>query len=120
MKPALLRQLLANVLGGRVGRRAIPSLSPKEALILQLLAPGAPLYGLRLVELSRGELKRGTVYVTLGRMEEKGYVVSREEDRLPGAVGLPRRLYRPTALGARVLESWERAAVALVGAEATS
>jgi DNA-binding PadR family transcriptional regulator len=31
------------------------------------------LYGLQLVAASRGRLKRGTVYVTLRRMEEKGY-----------------------------------------------
>ena len=32
------------------------------------------MYGLELVTESEGALKRGTVYVTLGRLEEKGYV----------------------------------------------
>lgn len=67
------------------------------------------MFGLQLVEQSKGALKRGTVYVTLGRMQEKGYVESRTEDRHPGAIGLPRRLYRPTAYGVRVLKAWEAA-----------
>ena len=84
----------------------LPTLSPKESLILDLLSGGKPMYGLELVNSSRRKLKRGTVYVTLGRMEDKGYVESEVEPRRPGAVGLPRRLYRPTALGLRVRDAW--------------
>jgi DNA-binding PadR family transcriptional regulator len=84
----------------------IPRLSRKEELILELLADGRERYGLELVASSNGGLKRGTVYVTLGRMEEKGYVVSRQEDKA-GEAGLPRRLYRPTALGSRLREAWQ-------------
>jgi DNA-binding PadR family transcriptional regulator len=87
----------------------VPRLSPTERLILQLLA-GEEMFGLQLVEQSKGELKRGTVYVTLGRMQDKGYVESWTEEQAPGAIGLPRRLYRPTAYGLRVLEAWEAAA----------
>ena len=76
-------------------------LSPLEALVLDLLALRSPTYGLDLVASSAGRLKRGTVYVTLGRMEQKGFVRSRVEER-PGA-GPPRRLYEPTALGLRAL-----------------
>jgi DNA-binding PadR family transcriptional regulator len=79
------------------------SLSSKEALILELLR-GRERYGLELVAASKGHLKRGTVYVTLGRMEEKGYVESRLEESHRGAIGLPRRLYRPTGLGLRALD----------------
>jgi PadR family transcriptional regulator PadR len=78
----------------------------KERLILELLQEGER-YGLQLVEESEGRLKRGTVYVTLGRMEEKGYVESRLEEARAGQSGLPRRLYRPTGLGRRVLQAWE-------------
>ena len=63
------------------------------------------LFGLQLVALSQGALKRGTVYVTLGRMEAKGFVRSEQEAMPPGAIGLPRRLYYPTPLGERVLAS---------------
>jgi PadR family transcriptional regulator len=78
-----------------------PTVSAKEALILELLADAGDRYGLELVEASDGLLKRGTVYVTLGRMEDKGYVTSAQEERVPGAIGLPRRLYRLTPLGRR-------------------
>jgi PadR family transcriptional regulator, regulatory protein PadR len=85
---------------------ALPTLSGKERVILDMLASGRPMFGLQLVEESNGALKRGTVYVTLSRMEDKGYVESEQEGRPEGAIGLPRRLYRPTPLGERVLRAW--------------
>src|SRR5438093_11028983 len=84
----------------------IITLPRKERLILELLTSVGPLYGLQLVEHSEGALKRGTVYVTLGRMEAKGLVESQQEQLPPGGIGLPRRIYRPTALGTRVLRAW--------------
>ena len=84
----------------------LPSLPRKERLILDLLIAQGPLYGLQLVTLSDGALKRGTVYATLARMEAKGYVESEQEPLPPGAIGLPRRIFRPTALGTRVLNAW--------------
>lgn len=78
----------------------------KEQHILELLVSEGPMYGLQLVEQSEGALKRGTVYVTLARMEAKGLVQSEQEPLPPGAIGLPRRLYRPTALGERMLRAW--------------
>lgn len=82
------------------------TLPAKERVILELLLSEGPLFGLQLVERSDGALKRGTVYATLGRMEQKGFVESEQETPLPGAIGLPRRVYRPTALGRRVLRAW--------------
>ncbi len=82
------------------------TLSARESLILSLLIKGDERYGLQLVAESRGRLKRGTVYVTLGRMEDKGYIVCRApKRRRPIRAALPRRLYRPTALGRRVLRA---------------
>lgn len=92
----------------------IPTLPPKERLILELLVSEGPLFGLQLVALSNGALKRGTVYVTLGRMEAKGYVTSEQEDQPDGAIGLPRRIYRPTPLGERALRVWAHIARELV------
>jgi PadR family transcriptional regulator, regulatory protein PadR len=83
-----------------------PSLPGKERLILELLIAAGPLFGLELVKRSDGALKRGTVYATLARMEQKGYVTSEQEELQPGAIGLPRRRYRPTRLGERVLNAW--------------
>ena len=88
----------------------LPRLSDKEQLILELLAEHGELYGLQLVAASRRRLKRGSVYVTLGRMAEKGFVESRPGTRAPGDTGLPRPLYRPTALGKAVLRAWATAA----------
>jgi DNA-binding PadR family transcriptional regulator len=83
-----------------------PTLPRKERLILELLIESGPLFGLQLVNLSAGTLKRGTVYATLARMEAKGYVDSEQEPLPPGGIGLPRRVYRPTPLGVRVLNAW--------------
>ncbi len=92
----------------------IPSLPPKERLILELLLSQGSQFGLQLVALSAGALKRGTVYVTLGRMEAKGFITSQQEAMPPGAIGLPRRLYYPTPLGERVLNAWSQVARALL------
>src|SRR4051812_6744171 len=83
-----------------------PRLSDKEAVVLDLLRHGRARYGLELVAASRGRLKRGTVYVTLGRMEDKGFVTSRLDDEPSSTGGLPRRLYEPTAVGLRVWRAW--------------
>lgn len=84
------------------------SVSETEGLILGLLSRGAEMYGLEMVQASEGRLKRGTVYVTLGRMVEKGYLRTRLADRASGESGLPRRLYEPTTLGLRVGRAWSR------------
>ena len=65
------------------------------------------MFGLEMVEKSGKRLKKGTIYVTLGRMEDKGFIESRKEDPRPNARGLPRRLYQPSAHGVRVLNEWE-------------
>jgi DNA-binding PadR family transcriptional regulator len=90
----------------------IPRLSPKEALILRLLIGKGEMYGLELVNDSGGELKRGTVYVTLGRMADKGYVESRTIPQDDGS-GIPKRLFRATGYGSRVLSAWELASTSL-------
>jgi PadR family transcriptional regulator PadR len=87
----------------------LPRFSTAERLIIELLVEHQEMFGLQMVELSGGGLKRGTVYVTLGRMVEKGYLESRQEPLAEGAIGLPRRLYRPTGLAMRILETWNAA-----------
>ena len=84
-------------------------LSSKEHVILKLLinAGSEGLYGLQLVELSDGELARGTVYVTLDRMQDKGLVESQQEKEAR-VRGIPRRIYRPTGYGAQVYQRWEQ------------
>ena len=72
-----------------------------DALVLDLLIRDGHAYGLELVAASHGRLKRGSIYVTLGRMEEKGLVTSTLDER-PGE-GPPRRIYKATAAGRRAL-----------------
>jgi DNA-binding PadR family transcriptional regulator len=91
----------------------VHTLPAKQRLILELLIGAGPLYGLELVERSGGALKRGTVYVTLSRMQAKGFVTSEQETLPAGAIGLPRRRYRPTGLGERALRAWRRYCQAL-------
>jgi len=75
-------------------------LPPTEQLILSLLAHGGAGYGLQLVEASNGRLKRGSIYVTLGKMEEKGLVSSSLQDD-------GRRVYELKGLGHRALAAME-------------
>jgi len=89
------------------GRSRPPTLSGKEHLVLELLVANGPSYGLQLVAASKGRIKRGTVYVTLGRMEEKGYVESEPDPNASDDLILPRRIYKPSAYGLRVLEAWD-------------
>lgn len=78
------------------------ALTHKEALILELLlSEKVEMFGLEMVEASKGNLKRGTIYVTLQRMTDKGFVESKPEPRCVPEIGIPRRLYRATGLGER-------------------
>ena len=71
----------------------LPRLSRKELVILELLVSKVEMYGLEMVKKSKGSLKRGSIYVLLSRMAEKGYVDSREEPRVYPEIGIPRRKY---------------------------
>ena len=99
----------------------LPSISATESLILDLLQSGER-FGLQLVDHSGGALKRGSVYVTLARMEAKGFVASRQEERDPSASGLPRRLYTATTYGLKVRDAYRtlREALALKPAQVRS
>ena len=97
----------------------VQSMSATEALLLDLMSDGER-FGLELVANSGGRVKRGSVYVTLSRMEAKGFVESRQEERAPGAIGLPRRLYKATSYGATVRQAYQslQQAISLRPAEA--
>jgi len=75
-------------------------LPASERFILSLLSNGGASYGLQLVEASNGRLKRGGIYVTLGKMEEKGLVSSSLQ-----ADG--RRIYELKGLGHRALAAMD-------------
>lgn len=95
----------------------IPRLTNTEVLVMQILLDEArkEIYGWELMEKSGGNLKRGTIYVILNRMEDKGFIVSRKEQRRVGARGLPRRMYKLTGIGQRTISAWEIAQKQFIG-----
>lgn len=90
------------------------NLSKMQAAILRMLVANGPMYGLEMVRTSDGALKRGTIYVMLGRMEDKGLVRSKQEEITSDHIGLPRRIYEPTGLGERAWRAREAAEAAFV------
>ena len=75
--------------------------SEKAKAILRILIDEGGLHGLEIVRRSKGDICRGTVYSTLQRMEEKGLVSSRRENKPPSVPGIQLRLYRVTREGRR-------------------
>ena len=61
-----------------------PTLPQTKRLVLDMRLDG-PDFVLNLGARSDGGLKRGTVYVTLARMEKKGFVTSEQEPQSAGA-----------------------------------
>ena len=86
-----------------------PKLSSKEFAILEMLITNGEMFGLEMVEASEGVLKRGTIYVTLQRMGEKGLVESHAEPRSEGEIGIARRIYKATGLGERIFKAQQLA-----------
>jgi DNA-binding PadR family transcriptional regulator len=89
----------------------MPHLTRTEATILDVLLGNGSreLYGLEIVNGSKGRITRGSVYVLLSRMAEKGLVESRPEPAPERGGGLPRVLYKPTGLGLRAYRAWAAA-----------
>jgi DNA-binding PadR family transcriptional regulator len=83
------------------------NLSKNEAVILSLLTNRRETYGLEMVKNSEGRLKLGTIYVTLSRLEEKGFVTSEKE--INATLVVPRRHYQITGSGLRIIQAWTAA-----------
>lgn len=84
-------------------------LPQKEYCILDLLRSGVLMYGLEMVKASKGVLKRGTVYVTLNRMVERGYLKAFDEHDT-NHPGLPRKRYQINGAGQTALRQNEQVA----------
>ena len=74
---------------------------------MKMLIDTGEMFGLEMVEKSNGQLKKGTIYVTLQRMEKKNLLDSEEEERSEEEVGIARRFYTPTNWGERVFRAQE-------------
>ncbi len=75
----------------------------EQMMLLAILRSGDEAYGAALVrelEATAGRrVSRGSVYVTLDRMEVKRWIESSESEPRPERGGRPRRLLRVTPLG---------------------
>jgi DNA-binding PadR family transcriptional regulator len=76
----------------------------QSAMEILVSGIGKKLYGLSIVELSNGALKRGSVYITLSRLEERGFLKSQVEDAPVGTI--QRRVYKVTGTGQRSFGAW--------------
>lgn len=91
------------------------SLGQFEQLVLtSVLALRDNAYGLsvhaKVAEFAGRPVKLGAVYITLDRLEDKGFLISRMSDPTPERGGRSKRYYRLEAAGERAL--WESAETA--------
>jgi DNA-binding PadR family transcriptional regulator len=95
------------------GADLMPTRSEMAVLkLLQQRPTGA--YGLEIVAESNGTVKRSSIYVLLGRLEEKGFVrVKKTTSTHPG---LPRPIYVISGEGVRAVRARELAEATMTGA----
>jgi hypothetical protein len=78
--------------------------TPSEMIVMRILQGcSAGAYGLEIVGDSEGAVKRGSVYVLLGRLEEKGFVRVLPSKKGSSSSAPARPQYQLTAEGSRVL-----------------
>jgi len=81
----------------------------EQIVLLAVLRVGDAAYGVpvheEIVRLARRDLTLGTVYKTLSRLEEKGFVRSHEGDPTPQRGGRRTRCFAVTMAGRKSLES---------------
>lgn len=79
----------------------------EQMLLLAVMALGEDAYGVRLMEELESRVgrnvSRGSVYVTLDRMEDKGWIASELSGSRPERGGRPRRIVSVTSEGLAVL-----------------
>jgi PadR family transcriptional regulator PadR len=85
------------------------TLGELEQLVLLALARlGDDAYGVtirgEIIARARRDTSLGAVYITLARLEEKGFLESRSGDPSPRRGGRRKKHYRMTALGTRELQ----------------
>ncbi len=61
------------------------------------------------------EVSAGAIYTTLGRLEDRGLVVSRVGEPTPGRAGRPRKYYSLEPVGAKALRDSYAAIQAMAG-----
>jgi PadR family transcriptional regulator, regulatory protein PadR len=95
------------------------NLSQLELFILSALITKER-YGLEIIEVieeatgRKGILSLGSLYVTLHRMENKGFITSQWGETVESRQGTRRRYYRLTALGQEALRETQRVLLSLL------
>jgi DNA-binding PadR family transcriptional regulator len=82
-------------------------LSSTEQKILSMIVDLGGSYGLQLCRAA--DVKRGTMYLLLGRLVASGFLWSRRELPPVGEIGPSRRMYYATREGVLALKAWEAA-----------
>jgi DNA-binding PadR family transcriptional regulator len=89
----------------------------EQMLLLAAMRLGEDAYGVRLMEELEGRagrsVSRGSVYVTLDRMEAKGWIASTTSEARPERGGRPRRIVRVTPEGVAELRRSREALLSL-------
>ncbi len=81
--------------------------SGNELVVLRLLqSVGTGMYGLQIVDESKGAIGRASIYKYLGRLEQNGYVTVKRPATADHP-GMPRPIYRINGLGERALAAAE-------------
>lgn len=91
-------------------------ISKTEFFILKLMMnEGSDIYGLELLKKSGGKLKRGTIYTTLSRMEDKGLITSKKEDTIQEGLTAKRRMYRISGAGVSAANEFQSSMMDFIG-----
>jgi PadR family transcriptional regulator PadR len=80
----------------------------EQMLLLAMMQLGEDAYGVRLSQILEEQVgrrvSRGSVYVTLDRMEDKGWISSKVSEARPERGGRPRRIVAMTPAGVEQLK----------------
>lgn len=91
----------------------------EQMLLLAVMRLEDEAYGVRLMQeledRAGRSVSRGSVYITLDRMEEKGWISSEMSESRPERGGRPRRIVRVTPAGLAVLRKSRAALLELWG-----
>jgi PadR family transcriptional regulator PadR len=89
----------------------------EQMLLLAIMRLEGDAYGVRLMEELESRIgrkvSRGSVYVTLDRLEDKGWIVSETSSARPERGGRPRRIVRVTPEGLKALRKSREALLTL-------
>lgn len=94
----------------------VPRLTSAEATILGILRDSGDreMYGLEVLRASNGKVTRGSLYTTMDRIEQKGFIKSHRENVaesnfVPEEHRIPRRIFKITGLGQAAFAAHEAA-----------